>query len=268
MLRRCSRACSPWDRNRGRPIGRLDPIARPWYHFHPATKMRAPSCPLQDCSCASPSFEIEQVPPATRLVSAVARLLAFQAKLRVGHDVQALADGLFALFAKAEQFGIAFDSCQGAVDPPQDFGTSRVALGRDDLCHFNKRLLILVASHARLVLARGLDGHVALGEDAGTQVEQALFPSCEFGCFHVLVGCHKSGKNACPGWTASGSAFGSLSLLRLAQPSCDVPAKRRPAPKAKSRILLACAECSPRPRRRRPRIVCRVRTPEPGPRIV
>ena len=107
------------------------------------------------------------MPAAVGSSGAVAGLLAFEAVFGVGHGVESLADGLFALAADAERIGGAFDAGQGPVHTQQNVGARTVALRGNDLPHLHQGLGILIATRVRVILAHGLDGHVAFGENHG-----------------------------------------------------------------------------------------------------
>lgn len=129
---------------------------------------------------------------AARPVRAIVGLLALQAKLHIWHGVQAPANRLLAFSAESKELRLVFQSREGLVDSYQSLGARTVSFGRYDLAHFDQRLLVLVAAHASLVLAHGLDRHIAFGEDLGSQSEQSFLPLLKLRCVHGIIGCHRS----------------------------------------------------------------------------
>jgi len=110
---------------------------------------------------------------AWALGAAVAGVLAFHAKLDVGHDLKALADRVATLDAKTEISGCLVQSLERRLDASEGGRALAVALGRDHLVHLGQGLRLIFPAHGRRVSARRLDGHVTLAQDLGTQFQQA-----------------------------------------------------------------------------------------------
>ena len=120
------------------------------------------------------SSEITQVAATRALGAAVAGVLAFHTKLDVGHDLEALADGVAALRAQTEIFGRLVKPLERGLDTSQGGRAFAVALGRNHLVHLGERLRLIFPTHGGRVCARRLDGHVTFTHDLRTQLQQAL----------------------------------------------------------------------------------------------
>ena len=120
-------------------------------------------------------------------------MLAFDAKLDVGHQIEALGgDGLLALDAQAEGIvgGVVValgETSQRGHHAAQHLGAVAVAARRDGLRHLDQGLGVVVDGDGGGIPPGGLDLDVAFGEDLGLQLGQAFPIALARGPIHPPV---------------------------------------------------------------------------------
>ena len=123
--------------------------------------------------------KIGQVPAAALgLLHLVLRLLALDAELDVGHQLEPLGgDRLLALDAQAERLGVVVEAGERRQHPGQHARAVPVPGRGDRLRHLGQRLGVLVVADRGGLLAGRLGLDVAGGQDLGLERQQALAES-------------------------------------------------------------------------------------------
>src|SRR6185369_3397593 len=117
------------------------PAAGSAYREWAATARRRSPSSDRIIPAGASSLVVAQVAPPARLLGAVLRLLALDAQVDVGHQLQALGrDGLVALGAQAVAVGVVLEPGQRRLDLAQLAGARAVAARGDGLRHLGQGL--------------------------------------------------------------------------------------------------------------------------------